>query len=117
MITKFQKRVYAEVAKIPKGQTRSYKYIAEKINSSPRAVGQALKKNPYGYARAISIGGSKRNRLPEQKGKSKETARCLLVPCHRVIREDGTIGGFNGKTSGKEISRKRKLLKSEGVII
>ena len=118
MLTPFQKKVYAEVAKIPKGQTRSYKYIAQKIKSSPRAVGQALKKNPYSYDCAISTKGSKRNHLPEQKGKlTKETARCLLIPCHRVIKSDRTIGGFNGKTSGKEIQRKSKLLKQEGIII
>lgn len=89
MVTNFQKRVYKEVAKIPKGQTRSYKYIAKKINSSPRAVGQALKKNPF---------------APK-------------IACHRVIREDGSIGGFNGKTKGKEIKRKIKLLRNEGVEI
>jgi len=109
IITSFQKKVYAEVAKIPRGQTRSYKQIALAINSSPRAVGQALKRNPF----------------------------APYIACHRIIRSDGErfrgrgkkinwnnpcdvarlIGGFNGKTSGKEIQRKRKLLRSEGVEI
>jgi len=118
MITPFQKKVYAETSKIPKGKTSTYGAIAKKLKTSPRTVGQALKKNPFGYTSAISIKGSKRNRLHEQKGKlTKETARCLLVPCHRVIKSDNTIGGFNGKTSGKEIQRKIKLLRSEGVTI
>lgn len=88
MITPFQKRVYAETSKIPKGKTSTYGAIAKKLKTSPRAVGQALKKNPF---------------APE-------------VPCHRVIKSDGTLGGFNGKTSGKEIQRKRKLLRKERII-
>jgi O6-methylguanine-DNA--protein-cysteine methyltransferase len=52
-----------------------------------QAVGQVLKNNPY---------------APE-------------VPCHRVVRSDGHIGGFMGKTDGGEINRKINLLKSEGV--
>lgn len=85
-VTEFQKRVYKETAKIPKGQTRSYGYIAKKLNTSPRAVGQALKRNPF----------------------------APRIPCHRVIKSDGTIGGFNGQTKGKEIQRKIQLLKKEG---
>lgn len=88
-ITPFQKKVYKETSKIKKGQTRSYKYIAQKINSHPRAVGQALKRNPF---------------APK-------------IPCHRVIKSDGSIGGFNGKIKGGEIKRKIKLLRSEGVKI
>ena len=82
MITAFQKKVYAVVSKIPKGQTRSYKWVAAKIGSprAYRAVGNALNKNPY-------IG---------------------KVPCHRVIRSDGSIGGF-----ARGAKAKRKLLKSE----
>jgi len=87
MVTEFQKKVYNVVRKIPRGKTMSYKEVAEKINSSPRAVGQALKKNPY---------------APK-------------VPCHRVIKADGTIGGFNGKVSGKEVKRKIRMLRDEGV--
>lgn len=89
MITKFQKKVYAEVAKIQKGKTSTYGKIAKKLKTSPRAVGQALKRNPY----------------------------APRIPCHRIIKSDGTLGGYNGKTSGKEITRKKKLLRSEGVEI
>ena len=68
MITQFQKRVYATVKTIPKGQIRSYKWVAKKAGNpkAARAVGQALKKNPF-------------------LGK---------VPCHRVICSNGSIGGY-----------------------
>jgi len=66
----------------------TYKTIAERLGTKAyRAVGQAVKSNPC---------------APE-------------VPCHRVVKSDGSIGGFNGKTKGKEIDRKIKLLKAEGV--
>ncbi|MCX5667199.1 MAG: MGMT family protein [Candidatus Omnitrophica bacterium] len=82
MPTGFEKKVYLAVSKIPKGQTRSYKWVAAKIGrpKAYRAVGNALNKNPY-------IG---------------------IVPCHRVIRADGSIGGF-----AKGAARKRQMLKKE----
>lgn len=84
--TKFQERVYRECSKIPKGKVSTYNSIAKKLKSSPRAVGQALRRNPY---------------APK-------------VPCHRVIKSDGTLGGYDGKiNNGKKI----KMLKSEGVMI
>ncbi|GIU70279.1 MAG: hypothetical protein KatS3mg002_1515 [Candidatus Woesearchaeota archaeon] len=86
MTTSFQEKVYALCRKIPKGKVTTYNYISKKINSSPRAVGQALKKNPY---------------APK-------------VPCHRVIKNDRTIGGYKGIVNN---SRKIKLLKSEGIKI
>lgn len=82
ILTEFEKKVYLAVSKIPRGETRSYKWVAAKIGkpNAYRAIGNALNRNPY-------IG---------------------KVPCHRVIRSDGPIGGFaNG------IRRKRELLKSE----
>lgn len=86
----FADRVYAVVTKIPKGKVMSYKQVAEELGTKAyQAVGQALKNNPY---------------APK-------------VPCHRVIRSDGSIGGFNGKTDGKEIERKIRMLESEGVKI
>ncbi len=84
--TPFQEKVYAVVRKIPKGETRSYAWVACEIGKpgAVRAVGTALNKNPY---------------APE-------------VPCHRVIKSDGTIGGF-----AYGVERKREILKQEGVIL
>jgi len=86
MVTAFQKKVYEIVKKIPKGKTTTYKAIALKLKSSPRAVGQALKVNPY----------------------------APRVPCHRVICSDGRIGGYSGNNP-KNIRKKIELLKSEGI--
>lgn len=84
--TAFEQKVWLELREIPFGETRSYKWIAEMAGNpnAVRAVGQALKKNP----------------LP------------IILPCHRVIASDGSIGGFS---CGVEI--KRLLLKHEGVSI
>ncbi len=67
-ITQFQQKVYNFVKTIPKGETATYKEVAIAIGKpkSYRAVGNALNKNPFAPA----------------------------VPCHRVIRSDGQIGGF-----------------------
>ena len=86
--TEFQKRVWNEIKKIPEGETRSYKDIAvalRKPNSS-RAVANACGKNPF---------------LEE-------------IPCHRVIRSDGALGGYSGRGG---IRQKLKLLRSEKVEI
>lgn len=84
--TSFQEKVYTLCSKIPKGKVSTYNAIAKALNTSPRAVGQALKRNPY---------------APK-------------VPCHRVIKSDRTLGGFNGIMNN---SKKIKMLKSEGIII
>lgn len=83
--TPFEIKVWDTVFGIPYGEVRSYAWVAEKVGSPKevRAVGQALK----------------RNRLP------------IVIPCHRVIRKSGDIGGFTG---GVEL--KHKLLKLEGRI-
>ena len=87
-VTEFQERVYAATQRIPRGKVTTYRNLARAIGcGSSRAVGQALKVNPF---------------APE-------------VPCHRVIRSDLTIGGFSGKLKGPEIDRKRALLLKEGV--
>ena len=82
----FKQKVFAVVRKIPKGKTLTYKQVAEKAGSSRafRAVGSALKTNF------------------DPK-----------IPCHRVIKSDGSLGSYNrGGTS-----QKRKILLSEGVKI
>jgi methylated-DNA-[protein]-cysteine S-methyltransferase len=85
MVTAFQKKVYEIVKKVPKGKVTTYKAIAKKLNTSPRAVGQALKRNPF----------------------------APIVPCHRVIKSNGEIGGFSGNNP-ENIKKKIQLLKEEG---
>ena len=84
--TKFQLKVWKYLKKIPKGKVKTYKQVAIGIKSSKsaRAVANACAKNPL----------------------------LEIIPCHRVIRSDGKLGGYMGK---KGIERKKKLLESEGV--
>ena len=82
--TPFQKKVWRAMQNIPVGQTRTYGDISEQLQSSPRAVGNACRANP----------------VP------------LVVPCHRIIGKAG-IGGFGGKTAGRNIDCKSWLLKHE----
>lgn len=84
--TDFQKAVWAELSKIPLGETRTYGQIAKSLNSSARAVGNACRRNPIQ----------------------------IIIPCHRVISANG-IGGYAGETDGKQLDIKRWLLKHEGV--
>jgi len=85
--TVHQTRVYALTEAIPKGKVTTYGAIAKLLSSHPRAVGQALRTNPF----------------------------APIVPCHRVVASDGSRGGFKGETSGPCISQKFKLLQGEGV--
>ena len=82
--TAFQEKVWAELRKIPLGQTRSYADIAAAVGSpgAVRAVGTANGSNPV----------------------------AVLVPCHRVIRSDGTLGGYGGG-----LPNKVRLLTAEGI--
>lgn len=84
--TVFQIKVWKALMGIPRGQVRTYSEIARQIGhpNSARAVANACAKNPY---------------LPE-------------VPCHRVIRTDGGLGGYSGPGG---VETKRKLLREEGV--
>lgn len=87
--TLFCRRVYAALCRVPAGRVVSYAGLARAAGcGSPRAVGQALRRNPF----------------------------APRVPCHRVIAADGTLGGFHGQTAGPELARKRRLLKGEGVL-
>jgi len=88
MPTPFQKRVYAALAQVPRGRVTTYKHLADCLGCrSCRAVGQALKRNPY---------------APD-------------VPCHRVIASDLTPGGFMGRRGYAASRRKVDLLAQEGV--
>ena len=86
--TKFQKKVWNYLKTIRKGTVKSYKQVAIAINKpkSARAVANALGKNPF---------------APK-------------IPCHRVIRSDGSLGGYSGKGG---LKTKKLLLKREGIIV
>ena len=86
--TKFQKKVWNFLKTIPKGSVKTYKEIAIVLKSpkSARAVANACGKNPY---------------APK-------------IPCHRVIRSDGSLGGYSGRGV---IKTKLSLLRSEKVDI
>lgn len=93
--SEFQHKVYLAVCKIPFGETRTYRWVSERLRktSAQRAVGQALKKNP----------------LP------------VIVPCHRIISAHGDLCGFMGKSAAGEatpelILKKRLLEKEEGYL-
>ncbi|KAF8244924.1 DNA binding methylated-DNA--cysteine S-methyltransferase [Wilcoxina mikolae CBS 423.85] len=90
-VTPYQEKVYALLRQIPAGKVSTYKQLSDILDSSPRAVGGALRKNPF---------------APE-------------VPCHRVIASTGYIGGFMGDwekvPSGVNCDKKLQLLKKEGV--
>lgn len=81
--TEFQKRVWNQLRKIPYGKTYSYKELANQIKNEKacRAVGTANGKNPL----------------------------CIIIPCHRIIAADGTLGGYSGG-----LDLKIKLLELEG---
>ncbi|KAJ8323188.1 hypothetical protein BDV3_004392 [Batrachochytrium dendrobatidis] len=88
-VTAFQSKVYGLCFQIPAGSFATYKDISDALHSSPRAVGQALKRNPF----------------------------APTVPCHRVISSNFYLGGFFGDW-GKDShhgERKLILLKSEGL--
>ena len=110
MPTDFQKRVYEVLVRVPKGKITTYLGIAKKLKNSPRAVGNALNKNPYGYS-AISSEAI-RNRRSVIRRDSKRNSGFFLVPCHRVIKSTGEIGGFASGTRNKI-----KLLRKEGIKI
>jgi len=82
--TPFQRKVFRACQKISYGQVRSYEWIAKEIGipKSARAVGGALSRNP----------------LP------------IIIPCHRVIKKDGSLGGFSSGPKWK-----RRLLELEGI--
>jgi len=86
-MTSFQWKVLKATLEIPLGETRSYKWVAQQIGNpkAVRAVGQALRHNPYP----------------------------LIIPCHRVIKEDGALGGYAGGSS----KQKEELLALEQKII
>lgn len=89
-LTDFQIKVYKVVSQIPLGQTRSYQWVARRVNKPKawRAVAGALNKNPW----------------------------LITVPCHRVINSDGSLGGFVlGKSRKRELLKQElEIIKSLG---
>jgi methylated-DNA-[protein]-cysteine S-methyltransferase len=81
----FERRAYEDLRRVPPGATTTYGEIARRLGESAaaQAVGQAMARNP----------------MP------------LLVPCHRVLASDGTLGGFSGPGG---VAQKRQLLEIEG---
>ena len=87
-ITPFDARVYAALRQVPPGRVTTYGALARAVGcGSARAIGQALRRNPF---------------APE-------------VPCHRVIRSDLRLGGFQGHAGGGHARHKEALLAAEGV--
>ena len=85
---KFEEKVWKLMETIPQGRVTTYGLIARKLKTKAyRAVGNACRNNPY----------------------------APRVPCHRVVKSDGAIGGFGGKTSGSTVNEKIRLLRKENV--
>lgn len=84
MLTYFQEKVLSLTKQIPRGKVTTYGRIAYCLKSSPRAVGQALGVNP----------------------------QPIKIPCHRVVKSDGNLGGYSGGAR-----KKKQLLAKEGVRI
>jgi O-6-methylguanine DNA methyltransferase len=90
----FDRRVLAAVREVPWGQTASYGEIARRVGAprAARAVGGAVGRNPL----------------------------ALLVPCHRIIAADGSLGGYGGDGAterAEALQRKRELLRREGLTV
>jgi len=84
--TDFQRKVWRALTEIPVGETLTYGQLATELDSGPRAVANACRKNP----------------IP------------IVVPCHRVVSASG-VGGFAGQSKGQLINIKQTLLRHEGV--
>jgi len=84
--TAFRHQVWDTLAGIPVGESRTYGELARRLHTAPRAVGGACGANPI----------------------------ALVIPCHRVVGSQGSLGGFMGTTDGDPIAIKRWLLAHEG---
>jgi methylated-DNA-[protein]-cysteine S-methyltransferase len=82
----FRRRVWDALSAIPVGESRTYGELARRLHTAPRAIGGACGANPI----------------------------ALVIPCHRVVGSQGSLGGFMGVTDGNPIAIKRWLLHHEG---
>jgi methylated-DNA-[protein]-cysteine S-methyltransferase len=82
----FRRRVWDALSAIPVGESRTYGELARRLHTAPRAIGGACGANPI----------------------------ALVIPCHRVVGSQGSLGGFMGVTAGDPIAIKRWLLEHEG---
>jgi len=89
--TPFEKKVWSLLCQIPRGRFSTYGVMSARLGSSPRAIGNAMRRNPF---------------APE-------------VPCHRCVATGGKLGGFKGQWpkdgEGITLDEKRALLRKEGV--
>ncbi len=83
--TAFQRSVWAEIAAVPSGATKTYGELGKSLKNAPRAVGQACGANPYP----------------------------VVVPCHRIVATGGGLGGFARERGGFLLDVKRWLLGHE----
>jgi methylated-DNA-[protein]-cysteine S-methyltransferase len=88
MSTAFDEQVWIQISRIPRGKVASYQYLAEQIGK-PKA------------ARAVANACGRNQKIIE-------------IPCHRVIRSNGTLGGYSGPGG---IEQKKQILQSEGIDI
>ncbi len=86
-MSEFQSKVYSKLMEVSQGEVTTYGDLAKVVGGGARAVGNALRENPF---------------APK-------------VPCHRVVSASGKIGGFCGEIVGVKITEKIKLLEREGV--
>lgn len=87
MTSDFYNKVYSAIEKIPKGKITTYKEIAQSLGTKAyQSVGTAVKKNPH----------------------------APYIPCHRVVKSSGEIGGYSGPGG---VKRKKELLRKEGIEI
>ena len=89
-MTLFAQRVYDLLRQVPKGGVTTYKALAEAMGTRAyRAIGQVLRRNP----------------------------NAPVIPCHRVVKANGELGGFMGQKDGEILDSKIELLKQEGVMV
>lgn len=88
-LSPYRQRVLLALLQVPRGQHTTYAALAQFLVSSPRAVGNAMRNNPF----------------------------APTVPCHRVLAADGRIGGFKGEwgEGSRETAEKTQILRAEGV--